>query len=126
MAYLKETIQAINNRYAAALMQPGAPGVENFFTQDADLLPPGPENLKGRAAIQKFWAAVCEKGGDVQLTTADAVAIGEDAVREIGTYWAQLKGMENPLSGKYVFIWRRIGDEWKIWTDIWTSHTGQT
>jgi ketosteroid isomerase-like protein len=73
-----------------------------------------------------FWAAVCEKGGDVQLTTADAVAIGEDAVREIGTYWAQLKGMENPLSGKYVFIWRRIGDEWKIWTDIWTSHTGQT
>jgi ketosteroid isomerase-like protein len=63
MAYLKETIQAINNRYAAALMQPGAPGVENFFTQDADLLPPGPENLKGRAAIQMFWAAVCEKGG---------------------------------------------------------------
>jgi uncharacterized protein (TIGR02246 family) len=126
MASLKETIQAINNRYAAALMQPGAPGVADFFTQDADLLPPGPENLKGRAAIQTFWAAVCEKGGDVRLTTADAVAIGDDAVREIGTYWAQLKGMENLLSGKYLFIWRRIGDDWKIWTDIWTSHTGQT
>jgi uncharacterized protein (TIGR02246 family) len=126
MGSLKETIQAINNRYAAALMQPGAPGVADFFTQDADLLPPEPENLKGRAAIQTFWAAVCEKGGDVRLTTADAVAIGDDAVREIGTYWAQLKGMENLLSGKYLFIWRRIGDDWKIWTDIWTSHTGQT
>jgi len=30
------------------------------------------------------------------------------------------------LSGKYVFIWRKAGDDWKIWTDIWTSHTGQT
>ena len=82
MASLKDTIQSINNRYAAVLMRPGAPGAADFFTQDADLLPPGPDNLKGREAIQAFWAAVCDKGGEVRLTTADAVAIGDDAVRE--------------------------------------------
>jgi uncharacterized protein (TIGR02246 family) len=123
---IKDAIQSINNRYATVLMRPGAPGAADFFTEDADLLPPGPDNLKGREAIQAFWAAVCEKGGEVRLTTAEAVAIGDDAVREIGTYWAQLKGMESTLSGKYVFIWRKAGDDWKIWTDIWTSHTGQT
>ena len=28
--------------------------------------------------------------------------------------------------GKYVFVWRKIGEDWKIWTDIWTSHKGET
>jgi hypothetical protein len=32
---LKEAIQEINNRYAALLSQPGAPGVGAFFTEDA-------------------------------------------------------------------------------------------
>ena len=26
----------------------------------------------------------------------------------------------------YVFIWRKVGGEWRIWTDIWCSDTGQT
>ena len=30
------------------------------------------------------------------------------------------------LSGKYVFIWKKVGSDWKIWTDIWASHSGQT
>jgi ketosteroid isomerase-like protein len=129
MASLKDTIQEINNKYAAILSRPGAPGVGEFFTEDADLLPPGPDNLnlKGPAAIQAFWAAVTEQAGDVRLTTIDAAPIGEDAVREIGNYFARIKGTDQgTLSGKYVFIWRKVGDDWKIWTDIWTSHSGQT
>jgi hypothetical protein len=61
------------------------------------------------------------------LTTVDAAQLGPDYIREIGTYYAEPKvaGGAN-LSGKYVFIWKKSGGDWKIWTDIWTSHSGQT
>jgi ketosteroid isomerase-like protein len=124
---LKDTIQAINNRYAAVLNQIGAPGARDFFADDADLLPPGPDNVKGADAIQAFWAVATEHFQDVRLTTVDVAPLGADAAREIGTYWGAPRAAGGePISGKYVFIWRKIGDDWKIWTDIWTSHSGQT
>ncbi len=43
-------IQRIKQRYAAALSQPGAPGAGIFLTDDAALLPPGPDNTKGAKA----------------------------------------------------------------------------
>jgi len=124
---LKDIIQEINNRYAAVLSQPGAPNVGAFFTEDADLLPPGPDNLKGTQAIEAFWAAVTEHYHDVRLTTVDVAPLGLEAVREIGTYGASAKTPGGgTIGGKYVFVWRKIGEDWKIWTDIWTSHKGET
>ena len=124
---LRETVQAWEDRYAAALSTPGAPGLERFFTDDADLLPPGPENLKGIEAIQSFWSTVSEHYHNAKLKTLDAEQMGSEFIREIGTYYAEsiMSGGAN-LSGKYVFIWKKVGSDWKIWTDIWTSHSGQT
>ena len=76
---LKDAIQALNNRYAAVLSQPGAPGAASFFAKDADLLPPGPDNMKGPEAIGAFWAAATEQFKDARLTTLDVVPLGTDA-----------------------------------------------
>ena len=124
---LKDTVQAWEDRYAAVLGTPGALGLENFFTDDADLLPPGPDNLKGIEAIQNFWSDVTRYYHNVKLRTQDAEQMGTDHIREIGTYYVESRtpGGAN-LSGKYVFIWKQVGSDWKIWTDIWTSHSGQT
>jgi uncharacterized protein (TIGR02246 family) len=123
---LKKEIQTINTRYADLLAK-GGNGVAEFFTNDADLLPPGFPNLKGPQAIEGFWKAAVAGADTVTLTTDDAVAIGPDHVREIGRYHATLKNGTGPaMNGKYVFVWRREGRTWKIWTDIWTSDTGQT
>lgn len=57
----------------------------------------------------------------------DVVRLGEDVAREIGTYRGAPRAASGaPISGKYVFIWRKIGSDWKIATDIWTSHSGHT
>jgi ketosteroid isomerase-like protein len=123
---LKTEIQAINNRYAAMLAK-GWDGVGQFFAEDADLLPPGFPNMKGPKAIESFWRAALAGAERVTLTTDDAVALGSDFVREIGRYHGAYKDKSIPaVNGKYVFIWRKVGADWKIWTDIWTSDTGQT
>ena len=124
---LRDEFQEINTRYAAALSQRGAPGASAFFAEDVDLLRPGPDNFKGAAAAQAFWAAASDLFHNARLTTVDAVALGPEFVREIGTYWAESRVPGGPtVSGKYVFIWRKLGGDWKIWTDIWASHAGQT
>jgi ketosteroid isomerase-like protein len=125
-AQLVSEFQAINNRYAAMLLK-GGQGVAQFFAEDADLLPPGYPNVKGPTAIEAFWQAAVAGAEEVTLTTDDAVAMGADYVREIGRYHARSKDASiQPMNEKYVFIWRRVGTDWKIWTDIWTSDTGQT
>ncbi len=123
---LNEIFQGLNNEDAAVLNQPGAPGVGRFFTDDVDLLPPGPDNVKGAVAAADFWAGATQHFKNVRLTTVDAVALGDEAVREIGTYWGASRSGGEPISGKYLFIWRQVGPDWKIATDIWTSHSGHT
>jgi uncharacterized protein (TIGR02246 family) len=124
---LRETIEQLSSEYTAALNRPRAEGAGEFFTEDADLLPPGRDNFHGREQIQAFWTAATEALSDPLLTTNDVTPIGDAAAREIGTYWARVKGTDGAtVSGKYVFIWRKVGGEWKIWTDIWTSHEGQS
>lgn len=124
---LTKTIEDMVQRYAAALGEPGAPRVGDFYAEDANLLPPGPDDLTGRSAIQAFWSAATERLTDPKLTTTDVAEVGPGFAREIGTYSAQVKGSEDEtVSGKYVAIWRKIDGDWKIWTDIWTSHRGQT
>jgi ketosteroid isomerase-like protein len=103
---LKETVQIWETRYAAALND-GARGVGRFFTYDADLLPPGPDNVKGSAAIQTYWTAVAEHYHNVRLTTVDAAQLGPDYIREIGTYYAEPK-----VAGGSNSVWfepRRVG-----------------
>ena len=124
---LKETVQSWCDRYAAVRQRPRCARLGSFFAEDADLLPPGPDDLKGSSAIEAFWAAVSEHYHKVRLTTVDAAELGDDHIREIGTYFAEAKDAgSQSLSGKYVFIWKKAGNDWKIWTDIWTSHSGQT
>ena len=57
----------------AELLAKGAEGVSEFFTDDADLLPPGYPNLKGPKAIEDFWKAAVAGAETVRLTTEEAV-----------------------------------------------------
>lgn len=124
---LVETIQEINRDYSAVLNELGAPGVDRFFTEDVELLPPGPDNIRGAVAAAAYWAAATEHFRDVHLVTEDVVPLGDAAAREIGTYRGAPRAANGePISGKYVFIWRKVGADWKIATDIWTSHSGHT
>jgi ketosteroid isomerase-like protein len=43
--------------------------------------------------------------------------------REIGAFSGKTKGSQpQDIGGKYVAIWQKIGDEWKVTTDIWNSN----
>ncbi len=118
----KATIVKLNDAWAAAFNKGDASAVAAMYTEDAFVLPPGAEMVKGRAAIEAFWRQAAQQMGDAKLTTVDVLALGPRAAREIGT--VSLKSKSQPpqeITAKYAVVWRKVGGKWKLATDIWNT-----
>jgi len=72
----KATIVKLNDAWAAAFNKGDASAVAAMYTEDAFVLPPGGEMVKGRAAIEAFWRQAAQQMGDAKFTTVDVLALG--------------------------------------------------
>ena len=118
----KATIVKLNDAWAAAFNKGDASAVAAMYTEDAFVLPPGAEMVKGRAAIEAFWRQAAQQMDDAKFTTVDVLALGPRAAREIGT--VRLKSKSQPpqeITAKYAVVWRKVGGKWKLATDIWNT-----
>jgi len=122
-AQSKAVIQRLNDQFVAAFNKGDAAAMAAMYAPDAYVLPAGADMLQGRAAIQNFWAQTAQQLGDAKLTTLDVLPLGRTAAREIGTFSFKSKG-QNPqdIVGKYAVVWRKIGGQWLLATDIWNMN----
>src|SRR6516164_4840613 len=113
-------IEAVNAKWMDFFNKGDFAGVASLYTDDATAFPPGSAMVKGRAAIAAMWKKMAEQAGDPHLTTLDVKPLGASAAREIGTFSLKTKGA-NPheVSGKYLVLWEKIGNDWKLAADIW-------
>jgi ketosteroid isomerase-like protein len=82
--------------------------VEQFYADDARLLPPGRPEVTGKAAILEAWNGMFMGGLEaVELDTHHVDASGELAYG-VGTYRLTLQGALS--RGKYVVVYRRRPD----------------
>jgi uncharacterized protein (TIGR02246 family) len=120
----KGDIQKLENQLAAALTAGDAAAAAAIYAEDALLMPPDAAPVKGRAGIEQFWKGMAEAAGNVRLTTVEARPLGSEAVAEVGTWAATLKGDKpKELAGKYLILWRKAGADWRIAVDIWNDGT---
>jgi uncharacterized protein (TIGR02246 family) len=123
MAQDKAIIQSLNDKFAQAFNAGDAAGVAALYTEEAVILPPGAEMMKGRSAIQTFWKGAAEQLGNGKLTTVEVKPLGSDRALEIGTFSFRTKGAQpQEITGKYVVIWEKVGGDWKLATDIWNTN----
>jgi uncharacterized protein (TIGR02246 family) len=119
----KATIQKLNDKFAEAFNKGDATAIAAMYTDDAVVLPPGSEMVKGKSAIQAYWKKSSEQLGDIKLVTVDVKPLGNIAAREIGTFTLKTKAQPpQDVAGKYVVVWRKTGREWKLDTDIWNTN----
>ncbi len=85
----KATIVKLNDAWAAAFNKGDASAVAAMYTEDAFVLPPGTEMVKGRAAIEAFWRQAAQQMGDAKFTTIDVLALGPGNHRQIRRRMAQ-------------------------------------
>src|SRR3954468_16769452 len=94
LAQDKETIQKLNDNFAAAFHRGDYAAVAGMYAEDAQLLPSGAEMMRGRAAIQAFWTKAGEGISEAKLTTLEVAPLGDAAAREIGAFSLKLKGAQ--------------------------------
>jgi uncharacterized protein (TIGR02246 family) len=118
----KAEIEALNKKFIEAFQKGDFAAVASLYTKDATVLPPGMPMAHGSAAIEALCKSFGEQVSDPRLTTVDVKELGPSAAREIGTYSLNTKSSPvKELSGKYVVVWEKVGNEWKLSTDIWND-----
>jgi uncharacterized protein (TIGR02246 family) len=122
LAQDKATIEKLNDAWTAVFNKGDAAAVAAMYTEDAYVLPPGAELIKGRAAIEGFWRQAAQQMGDAKLTTVDLLQLGPGAAREIGKVTLKTKSQPSQeIVGKYAVVWLKVGGDWKLATDIWNT-----
>jgi uncharacterized protein (TIGR02246 family) len=118
----RDGIIATNTQFSAAVSKGDAAAVAALYTTDALLMPAGSDNLKGAAAIQKFWQGALGSGvGAAKLTTVEVFGRGANAT-EVGEYELMDKAGKSLDHGKYIVIWRREDGKWKLHRDMFSTN----
>lgn len=114
----KAEIEAVNAKWIEFFKGDFA-GIASLYTTDATAFPPGSAMVQRRAAIGAMWKSMAEQVSDPKLTTPDVKLLGSSAAHEIGTFSLKTKGpTPQEMTGKYVVIWEKVGNDWKLAADI--------
>src|SRR5260370_439863 len=100
--------------------------LDDVYTADARLLPPGAPMISGREAIKKFWSDLVQSAHakSAFLTSVEVMPAG-DGVVEIGraTLTVEPPGQSAAqMEVKYVVYWRQENSRWKWHVDIWNPN----
>jgi uncharacterized protein (TIGR02246 family) len=111
----KEFVVAFNAKDAAK--------VAGFYADDAVLMPPGHPLVKGRAAIQAYYADEFKKADLVLQLRPTASAITGSSAYEAGTTLVVVKvgGSSMKEAGKYLVVYKQVGSDWKLAYDIFNA-----
>lgn len=96
--------------------------LDQIYTVDARILPPGADLIEGREKIMGFWQAAVAGMNvqDAKLVSVNAHLAG-DSIIEVGR--AKLFLPEGKtVEVKYVVEWMQEGGAWKWHTDIWNMN----
>ena len=125
MAQIRQAIETANGKFGEAVRKGDGAALAALYTDDAKLLPPNGEMIRGRDGIKANWTGGLKMGiKDAVLTTLEILGLGGQ-VCEIGRYDLTIKpegqGAVKDV-GKYVVVWKQAADgTWKLLIDIWNT-----
>ncbi len=99
--------------------------VDDFYAEDAQLLPPGSPIVAGKEAIHRMWQATLHVAGDLKLDTQQIEVCG-DLAYAVGQYSmkSRVPGQaETEQKGKYLVVYRRSDGDWKAVADMFSPNS---
>ena len=115
-------IETTNAQFMEAFSQSDVAGVAACYTEDAQLMPPNGEIVSGREALQEAMQEFINAGvKEIRLETTEVEGHG-DTAHEVGT--ATITGEDGQTidEAKYIVIWKKVDDTWKLHRDIFNSN----
>jgi uncharacterized protein (TIGR02246 family) len=120
---IRKSIEEANTKYSDAIQKNNLADAVALYTDDATMVPPDGELIKGKQAIEELYKKFFQMGmKEIVLTTIEVGGSG-GTVYEIGKTRVRIQpeGQAAILdSTKYLVIWNRQTDgTWKVHADIW-------
>ncbi len=111
-------------QFSAAYMRGDVNAITALYTPDAVIFPERSYAISGQDALKRYWKH--EPGRKVtrhRLIPTQVTVDGKHAY-DHGIY--EIAGERNgkawgPVRGKYLVVWRREPDGWKMQLDMWNS-----
>ena len=125
LAQERATLLQTDRDFAAASAEVGfVEAYYRYLADDAVVMPPGQNPLSGRDEIYARWKEE-EGDGTLAWTPQDGnISLSAD----LGWTWGNWvltttddEGRTQRSYGKYVFIWKRVGGDWKAAANIWND-----
>ena len=119
----KAGIKQIAPEMEAAFRTKDAAKLASLYADDAVLMPPNQEMVKGRAAIEAWFREPMRRLASVKIAPARTKVSG-DKPDEVGTFETIAEGTTaaSPMTFKYVLIFKRVKGKWLVAFDIWNSN----
>ena len=120
----KVAIQEAARRFSAAYMRGDARAMTALYTQDAVIFPERSDAISGRDALKRYWTVKPGQKITRHLLIPTDVTVDGNHAYDHGIY--EIAGERNgeswgPVRGKYLVVWRRESDGWKMQLDMWNS-----
>jgi uncharacterized protein (TIGR02246 family) len=118
------TIRRIGDDWARHWNAGELEGVIAAYAEDAVYLPPHHEAVQGRVAIREYLKAPLSHGVSDLAFEVTYIKQQGPVAWDVGTYHMtipQNDGAKKEDHGKYLTVWRRVGEKWLIAADAWSS-----
>ncbi len=119
---INNILENIKN-FSKAYIEADYDELTSFYSTDGKIFPGGSDIIVGHKAIKKRWTL--PKGTKIlsHKVIPKEIKIIEDYAYDYGYYEGSSSRKKEvyPFKGKYVIVWKKVGNDWKIYLDIWNN-----
>jgi ketosteroid isomerase-like protein len=119
---VKSEIDKQNEAFEKAYMSHDFKTLAELYLADAIVYPQGSDIIKGREGIRKLWESYEKDMTAVDYQTIEVIDAGDYAI-QVGKWDSTYQG--KPDQGRYMTVWKKDGDTWKVFRDSWYSNPTQ-
>lgn len=120
-------VSEMGDEFAASLNAKDISRATSLYTEDAVLLPPHGEIIRGLAAIELCWKQLLDQGLSEVRSHSVASGFSGDLGFETGEFELTIRVPGGPViqdRGKYLNVLKRSSDgRWRTAFDMWNSST---
>jgi ketosteroid isomerase-like protein len=115
----RSEIIAANQQFEQSFVKGDSAGMAALYHADAKAFPPNMEPCD-RKGVGSMITGIPKMGIKTMKLNTEEVSGGPDEVVEKGNF-EMGDGTKTIDKGNYIVVWKKEGDKWKIFRDIWNS-----
>ena len=119
---VKKALHKVNEAYNQAFAKGDSSLLINSYATDGCIMPANSPSLCGRPGFLAFYKFAYKAGiRGIVFTTVELYGLTDQYVTEQGIYEMHDADNKSLGKGKYLVVWKKTADGWRMYRDMFTS-----